>query len=404
MGNIPCTGTPFPVVRNAVAFRGFTSQDRFIPLQTSVSPPSTFRLLVACVRPGAQADRAESVAALISESTDWDWLLELAAHHRVQGPLYRALASLPPACVPSDVQSHLESTARMAKVKNKFLVDEMERVQSLLAREGVRSIAFKGPVLANRVYQDGRYRLTHDIDLLVSPDTFDRAVERLVQDEYRPFRESNAHSLNRLGTYITQQTALVRGNSFAIDLHASLTPIVHASGAPFDTLWDRSVQQAVEGAHLQVLHPTDRLLMLCQQSIKNRWNRLKYTADFVECIWSLDNLDWEALWKEAHRTSQVRLLLVNLFVAHDLFRIAMPGFLHEEIKQDRHAGGIGTWAVNKLKGGKESVGISFSERTWLYWNIQDTVTHSVHYAAYSLLRNLWDRYESVRSAVRRSGK
>nr|WP_272504120.1 nucleotidyltransferase family protein [Salinibacter ruber] len=361
-------------------------------------------MLVACVRPGTGAERAEAVAARLSEATDWDRLLQLAVHHRVRGPLYRGLMSLPPDRVPADVQDDLESSARAAALQNKFLIGEMGRVQSLLADTGVQSLAFKGPVLAYTVYRDGRYRHTRDIDLMVRPADFEHAKSLLLQDEYRPFRDRTASLLDRLGVYLNQQTALIRGNTFAIDLHASLTPIVHASGAQFEGLWGRSVRQAVEGACIRLLHPRDRLLMLCQQAIKNRWNRLKYTCDVAECLWATDelkgDLNWRALWDEAQRTAQARLLLANLFIAHELFQTPLPDFVHAEIERDRHANRIGRWGVRKLRSGLSSVGVSVSERMWLYWTVQDTVSHSIHYAGYSLVRNLWEQAQHVRSALR----
>jgi len=310
--------------------------------------------------------------------------------------------ALAPGQIPSGVDAFLKSTARAANLRNKFLIGEMGRVQALLADEGVRSLAFKGPVLAYTVYRDGRCRMTRDIDLAVHPDAFERATSLLIQGEYRPVRDRHASLLNRLGVYLNQQTAFVRGRSFAIDLHASLTPIVHASGAQFDDLWDRSVQQNVEGTCVQILHPRDRLLMLCQQCIKNRWNRLKYVCDVVECLWATDDLDWSALWDEARRTSQARLLRTNLFIAREMFQVPLPDFVHTEIEHDRHAKRIGRWGVSKLRSGLSSVGVSVSERMWLYWTIQDTVSHSVHYAGYSLVRNLWEQAQHVRSAVRGS--
>lgn len=374
----------------------------FVPALRSVPDRCfpVFQCLLDGVRPDPFSGQSAGEVRLPAEQDQWEDLLTLAAHHRVYGPLCRGLAALPSVRVPDDVQSGLASAARAARLRNKFLVGEMGRVQSLLAAAGVRSLAFKGPVLAYTVYGDGGYRRTGDIDLVVPPDAFARAEDLLVQDEYRPFGEAPSSFLERLGMHLNQQITLVRGKAFAIDLHASLTPIVHASGARFETLWDRSVRRDVESTCLRVLHPTDRLLMLCQQGIKNRWNRLKYTTDLAECLWGSGETDWEGLWAEARRTSQARLLLTNLHVAHTLFRLPLPEFLHAEIAQDRHAERIGTWAVEKLQSGTASVGVKLPERMWVYWAIQDTVSHSLHYAAYSLVRNLWEQARTVRSAVR----
>lgn len=354
---------------------------------------------MACVRPGTEVERTGSVASLISETTDWDRLLELAAYHRVRGPLCRGLMPLAARTVPPGTQESLESMARAAKLKNKFLIGEMGRVQSLLVDEGVDSIAFKGPILAYMAYQDGQYRITRDIDLLVSPETFERATSVLTQDDYRPFWDQGMSSLSRPRSYLNQQATLIRGRSFTIDLHSSLTPVVHASGASFSALWDRSVRRTVEETCVRILHPVDRLLMLCQQGIKNRWDRLKYTCDLAECLKVVEDLDWTSLWDEAQRTSQARLLLTNLVIVHDLFHTPLPDFLHDAIERDRHAEKIGAWGIGKLQSRFSSGEVSVSERVWVYWTIQDTLSHRFNYVVYSLLRNLWAQYESIRSAA-----
>lgn len=335
---------------------------------------------------------------MIGEDVSWEYLFELAGHHRVQNLLYRGLSSLPSQQVPSDVQRQVQSAARGTLLKNRFLLGEMGRVQSLFADEGVSSLAFKGPILAYLVYQDARCRSAGDIDILVQADDFDKARRLLIQDEYEPVQPRH-DLLPTHSSYLERQTALVRGNSFVIDLHTSTTPIVYASGADFHQLLDRSVKTEISDVKVRTLADVDRLLMLCQQGVKNRWNRLKYVCDVAEFVVSRNGFEWGGVLREARRTAQERQLLTNLYIAREILGIPLPAVLSSAVEQETEARQIGTWAVQKLERGLESIGVSFSERIWLYWTVQDSLFYALHYAFFSVVRKILSAYDVSMEAI-----
>ena len=65
------------------------------------------------------------------------------------------------------------------------------------------------------------------------------------------------------------------------------------------------------------------LLVLCIHASGHYWDRLSWICDVSELIQSED-IDWEYILKKADELGIKRLLLINLFLAVDLFDLNLP--------------------------------------------------------------------------------
>ena len=85
----------------------------------------------------------------------------------------------------SSYAEFLSEYPRRVRAKNKFLAQELERIQQGLAARRVRSLGFKGPALTAFAYGSLRRRTCTDIDLLIPPDALPVAREWLGAEGYR---------------------------------------------------------------------------------------------------------------------------------------------------------------------------------------------------------------------------
>jgi hypothetical protein len=90
--------------------------------------------------------------------------------------LGRRLASVAPDHVPSSFLSAVEGALERSRGRGLLLERLTLDVVSSLERAGVRVVALKGPLLAERLYGDLGMRLSTDLDLLVPPESFHDAV------------------------------------------------------------------------------------------------------------------------------------------------------------------------------------------------------------------------------------
>jgi hypothetical protein len=120
---------------------------------------------------------AEQAAGLLSKV---DWLsLEEALRHRklltVLGP--RILELSEGREEEAAFRVAVERAIEAARRHGGFLQLVALRAIAMLAEEGIRASALKGPTFAEAIYRDPGRRLSNDVDLLVPPDRLRAAVE-----------------------------------------------------------------------------------------------------------------------------------------------------------------------------------------------------------------------------------
>ncbi len=151
-----------------------------------VAPRQAERLLglkLAATARQRAADAAE--IGRLAASVDFDALTTTLARARLLPVLGTRLVATAPAVVPDSFRESLEAALAHARRRSALVEQVTLRLATSLADEGIRSIALKGPHLAERLYGDAGMRSSNDIDLLVGPDDFHRAVAVLERDGYR---------------------------------------------------------------------------------------------------------------------------------------------------------------------------------------------------------------------------
>jgi hypothetical protein len=118
----------------------------------------------------------EQAGRLVAE-VDWPRLVETLRLRRlltVLGPRILELAE-ERAC--EDFATAVEQAIDAGRRHGAFLQLVSLRVIAMLAEAGIRCTALKGPLLGEAIYGDPGRRLSSDIDLLVSPEQLQTAVE-----------------------------------------------------------------------------------------------------------------------------------------------------------------------------------------------------------------------------------
>src|SRR5438045_3916558 len=120
---------------------------------------------------------------------DWDEVLSRALQHSVESVVHYYLAQtgqkLPPAI---EERSH-----RWQSIKNVWQAHAQSALNEVLGALGsasVRTVALKGPILAERLYPDPHMRLSADLDLLVAAADLDKALTILNTIGYGAAKEA----------------------------------------------------------------------------------------------------------------------------------------------------------------------------------------------------------------------
>lgn len=280
-------------------------------------------------------------------SVDWAAVLETAATHRVL-PLVKAGLAGTDLAVPEAVRADLDAECRSIARHNLGLTASLDRILETFDRNGIRALAYKGPVLAVRAYGDVGRRQFVDVDLLVARAEFPAAVETLESVGYEPRKRLTG----------LHQTVFTDDRGVIVDLHAAVVPRYFPGRMAFESLWDghRRVHPTDDAADarsyssssgIPTLAPEDLLLVLCVHGTKHCWMRLSWICDVARLL-STHEFDWRELWARADRLGYRRMVAVGLLLANREFDVSLPSPIAGAIRDDRPAGTLADSARDRL--------------------------------------------------------
>lgn len=231
------------------------------------------KLLVAAVR--GDAWRTGSHVGPLAADVDPGALALAAEYHGVPGYARAALLA-------ADADAAL--TDALAPAYNRALhthlraLSDLSLVDAALAAAGAPYVTLKGPVLAATVHARADLRAYSDLDVLVAPPFFGRAVRALMDAGCRPmvgaYRALRAERAGELPMHLPSGGAL--------DLHWH-TLNSHEVRAAFDVdpaaLVGRAMTVDVAGARVPVLDPADTFVYVTMHMVLSGAHRLVWSKD-----------------------------------------------------------------------------------------------------------------------------
>lgn len=292
-------------------------------LTTKASPE--IELLLCCATPEPDAERAARIRRLAGAEPDWERVLQLALHHRTMPLLYCSLTATCPDLSDTAFMGRLHDHFYLNTLRNHALNEELCRILQLLAEHKIPAIPYKGPALAMTAYGDLSLRQFNDLDVMIKPHDYRRVAALLGEQGYeQQWQLTPAQEAAYLRSDCERLFARARGSIF-VDVHWSLVRSYFPLRIDYDRLWER-LQPVSLGCCVEALTftPEALLIILCIHAGKDLWTRLSWVADVAELIRTHSNLDWTQITQEANASGARRMLLLGLFLAHDLLAAKLP--------------------------------------------------------------------------------
>jgi hypothetical protein len=282
-----------------------------------------WRFLVRCL--AMQLGRDGDVAAPMPDAADlsWDTILQFADGNRVVPLLSAVVLANRVKGVGAKAAADLRDRFRHVARRGMFFAMELRTVLASLRQEGIRCIPLKGPVLTVGSYQKLGLRDFDDLDLLVAPSDVTRAVAVLAKLGYRGWDIPE----QRIASHLSSESEhnLVREDgAVTLDLHWAVGRKYFTIPLDFEDLWRRTTRTKLIGAQVPDLSAEDAVLFLCYHGGKHLFGRLSWVCDVAATIAAHPNLDWDALLARATQMGARRLLLLGLWLAHDLLDTNLP--------------------------------------------------------------------------------
>ncbi len=302
------------------------------PLRVAVRPE--VELFLCCARARLDEKRIARLRQLLDGRMDWDYILSFAGRHSLVPLLYYHLHNHAPENVPPVIYEKLREQFRRISALNVYLSGELRRLLKLFAAHEIDAIPYKGPALAAQAYGNIALRHFGDLDILVRQCDVLRVKELLIAEGYELHPQLNG----------VQQALMLRTqcnlpftrdkHRLIVEIHWRVSARLFSVPLAADNLWANVKPDTFEGMTIKTLTPEALLLALCVHGAKHLWERLSWIADIAQLLEVHPALNWPGLLERARQTGTERMLLLGLFVAHELLGAKLPEEVKSQFESD----------------------------------------------------------------------
>ena len=254
------------------------------------------------------------------EGLDWEYFGRLVSQHKIQPLLIRGIRRLGPQA------EKYPTLAALAREQNRYAAGNMRRLQALaevnaaFAREGIRMLSMKGPLLSMELYGDPGMRTSKDLDLMVSPEDLTRAGEVLkgLGYELEPHPYATTPLRHKYYNLIENEKHEVYHRSeICIELHWQHD---YQTEQSFDALWERREERPFMGGKTAVMGADDRYPALFIHAAEHGFMRLRWLLDLYE-LQKKPGFSWERIFGLMEQQGVGEVLLEAMLV---MYRLRLP--------------------------------------------------------------------------------
>jgi hypothetical protein len=320
-------------------------------------------VLFLCSRTRFTNEHEAQLRNLAAAGIDWDRVIELAATHGTRALVYRTLSTACADVVPVRMLQCLRDEVLTSTGRNLFLLSELVGLLKTFDQNCIRTMPFKGPVLAAGAYGSVALREFHDLDILVRKPDLEAAAAVLRAAGYEEVDTSKDGD---------QYSRVFIRDASIVDLHWAFAGIRFFFRVDPDRLWERRVATEMAATRIDSLSVEDTLLLLCLHGAKHCWSRLAWICDVSELVGSGARIEWETLIARARAHGAERMLYVGLFLASDFLGAKLPAEICSRVSQSSVvalAHMVRSWMTQGENGAgkpleRETFYITMRERCW----------------------------------------
>lgn len=280
-------------------------------------------LLLSCVSTQKDEEIESKIKELVKLDLNWNYLLEITSRHRVQPLLYYRLSAISSDVIPPGFMDNLKELINFNAHKNLFFMKEAIELVKTLKKHDIKSVPYKGPVLAQQVYGNLTMRQFGDLDLLVKKEDVIKIKEILILRGYKtefemdPVQERNYLKSQRELKFIHEL------KDISVELHWKFSGIfLNLPSKAEKTFLSDMKSYEVGEVSIPEIAPENLLLILSIHNASHYWSRISWLVDIATLI-NLEKIDWLRVLNVADELSIKKILLINLYLCQRLLNLEL---------------------------------------------------------------------------------
>jgi hypothetical protein len=191
-----------------------------------------------------------------------------------------------------------------------------------------------------------------DLDFIVEQKYIPQTVDVLKSAGYIPQFDSREVRAGQDGNAPGQYSFQSQPQKILVEIHTERTLRYFPTPIDLQELRGRMMTVEIGGQRLRTFSVEDTVVMLCVHGAKHFWERLGWVLDVAKLA-TAQEVDWTRVTRIAARMESTRVLLLGLFLAHDLFDAPMPAQILEEVGRDRTVRELAEKVYEQYAGGAD---------------------------------------------------
>lgn len=332
-------------------------------------------LLLCCAKTHIDGKTKTDILSLIQKGIDWEYLTRFATIHRLTNILYFHLNKICPESIPENVLGNLKDIYQENSRNNLLLTGELFNVLEILNSADINGIPYKGPALATLAYKNLSLRQFSDLDIFVNKSDVLKVKDLLSSSGYKLY-----HDLDYINGpfYLKTQReyAFINENTGAIvEIHWNFHGAFISLYEEGECLYDNLKIMNLNGYDILGLKMENLILILCIHCANHDWESLSWLCDISELVIASEDIDWSYLMETAERLGIMQILLVNLLLIKNLWKLKIPEQIMHYIDSDQSIHDLSKIIENKLFG--EETGFTFVKKAIFDFKKRESVIYGI---------------------------
>ena len=232
-------------------------------------------------------DRPASFRGASPKVRDWDSLFDKATSHGLEAVLHGAACGVG-IRLPGPLRERIERQIALADLGQERLVAALDGALACLNKAGIRAVALKGPVLAERLFGNPLLRRSADLDLLVAEDNLVAAVGALEGAGFYP----EPHRFREIYYRRYHHHIHLRRGTLLLELHFRLQTGFGTTVASEDFVSRACRHRTKSGLPTWILRPEDEFFYLSVHCCRHRFRSLNWFYELTIFLKRHRRLNW----------------------------------------------------------------------------------------------------------------
>lgn len=253
--------------------------------------------------------------------SQWPEVLALMTWHRLGPVVLEGQIKEPLRRIPEPWQENIRALVADGTRQNLMLCQQLLALHQQFEEAQIPYLVLKGLPLAMQAFGNLGSRLARDIDLLISPKSYERTVVLLKELGFQLKEPLFPYPAPLRWAYTSGE--IWEKGAVLLDLHCSL----NEPGAPFPIDLEKILRDPqrvkIGGEYLPVLPPETQFLFLANHAAKHLWMRFFWIVDMI-ALCKASAINWPEVLAQAKALGMRRRLEMSLQLAADLFDWEIP--------------------------------------------------------------------------------